>query len=479
MTPRGPVLNSPRRPTAPTAPGVNVRRLALEIITAWQQQNAPGTTGGPFLDDLLAASLRTHPHLSRLDQALLRELATGVLRWRARLDYVIGQTAGRPVSQLHPLVLDLLRLTAYQLLFLDRIPPSAAVNEAVKLAKARRLPSVLVGFVNAVGRTLAAAGKNTSLPDPETAPVAALAAGASLPDWLAARWLEALGRTKAWARAQASNQHPPLTVRVNTSLVSPATLTTIFAGEGVTTAACQYSSVGLHLLSLPQSPFDLPSYQRGLWLFQDEAAQLATLMLDPHPGQAVLEIGAGRGGKTTHLAQILRGQGYILAVDHSRSRLADLGRHLQRLALTGVNRILADASQALPFRAAHRFDRILLDVPCSGLGVLRRHPELRWHRQPEDFVRFAHWQAALLQQAAVHLRPGGILLYITCTTERAENEQVVQDFLASKPSFTLEAAGEALPPSARQFLEPTGYFRTLPERDGLDGFFAAALRQQG
>ena len=172
------------------------------------------------------------PALPRPDQALLRELATGVLRWRGRLDYAIEQATGRPVRQLHPLVLDLLRLTAYQLLFLDRMPPSAAVNESVKLAKARRLPPALTAFVNAVGRTLAAGIKDLPLPDPESAPVAGLAAATSLPEWLAARWLADLGRDTAWARTQANNLHPPLTIRVNTACISPDTLRTVLQDEG-------------------------------------------------------------------------------------------------------------------------------------------------------------------------------------------------------------------------------------------------------
>ncbi len=219
---RGPALSSPKSIKPKSPAGANVRHLALNIISTWQRQNAPGASGGPFLDDLIAQTVAAaSPSLPRPDQALLRELATGILRWRGRLDYAIGQAASKPIRQLHPLVLDLLRLTAYQLLFLDRIPPRAAVNESVKLAKARRLPPALTAFVNAVGRTLAAGINDLPLPDPEAAPVAALAAATSLPDWLASRWLANLGRDAAWARAQANNLHPPLTIRVNTALISP------------------------------------------------------------------------------------------------------------------------------------------------------------------------------------------------------------------------------------------------------------------
>jgi 16S rRNA (cytosine967-C5)-methyltransferase len=402
-------------------------------------------------------------------------LTTGVLRWRGRLDYCIGQAASKPVPQLHPLVLDLLRLTAYQLLFLDRIPPHAAVAESVQLAKKRHLPPALVAFVNAVSRTLAQKIHSLPLPDRKSEPVAALAAAASLPPWLASRWLENLGEEAAWPRAAAANQQPPLTIRINTSLISRETLKEVLEAEGVAVEPCRYSPVGLILHEIRQPPLSLPSYQRGLWIFQDEAAQLATMLLQPEPGQQILEIGAGRGGKTTHLAQIIAGRGNIVAVDTSRTRLQALQSNLKRMALTEVQLLLADATASLPLHAKHRFARILIDAPCSGLGILRRHPELRWRRQPTDFSHFAALQRAILSQAAPYLAPGGILLYITCTTASEENEQVIHEFLEQQPEFTVSSPAAALPPEAQQLIEPPGYFRTLPEREGLDGFFAVAL----
>jgi 16S rRNA (cytosine967-C5)-methyltransferase len=270
-----------------------------------------------------------------------------------------------------------------------------------------------------------------------------------------------------------------LTIRVNTALISRETLGVVLRAEGVVSEPCRYSPYGLILLALNQPPFTLPSYLQGLWVFQDEAAQMVTLLLQPQADQKILEIGAGRGGKTTHLAQLLAGQGHILAVDNSRTRLEALHHNLERMALTGVNLLLTDAAGSLPLQPGRRFDRILIDAPCSGLGVLRRHPELRWRRQPEDMARFADLQRALLQQAAPYLRPGGVLLYITCTTEAEENEQVVHDFLLCQPAFFLHPPTAALPPQARQLVDSQGYFRTLPEQDGLDGFFAAAFLKEG
>ena len=391
------------------------------------------------------------------------------------MDYCIAQAANKPIRQLHPLVLDLLRLTAYQLLFLDRIPPHAAVAESLKLAKKRRLPPALTGFVNAVSRTLAANIHQLPFPDQDSEPVEALAAATSLPHWLASRWLANLGKDAAWTRAEAVAKQPPLTIRTNTYLVSRETLEAVLQAEGVAAEPCRYSPYGLILQGIQQPPLALPSYQRGLWIFQDEAAQLVTMLAQPEPGQQILEIGAGRGGKTTHLAQLMVGRGNILAVDNSLARLKALQGNLQRMTLTGVQLLLTDATGSLSLQANHRFERILIDAPCSGLGVLRRHPELRWRRRPEDFSHFARLQQGILRQAAPYLAPGGILLYITCTTAREENEQVVHDFLGHQPEFSVCSPAAALPPEAQQLIDSQGYFRTLPEREGLDGFFAVAL----
>ncbi len=455
----------------------NPRFLALEVLGAWQRLNPPGGTPGPFLDELLAAVLAKAPGLASRDQALCWELVTGVMRWRQRLDYVIGRVATTALPRLHPVVVDILRLTAYQLLLLERIPSHAAVAEAVNLAKARRLPPALVGFVNAVGRRLAAVGAQIALPDPQVNPIQGLAVGASLPDWLAAHWLQELGPAQAWRRGEAVNTKPPLTLRVNTSRTTPGQLQAILSQEGVAASPCRFSPVGLTLGELPGSPFALPSYRQGLWLLQDEAAQLVTLLLSARPGEAILEIGAGRGGKTTHLAQLLGGTGLLVALDHHRSRLQDLRGQLQRLQLTGVSILQADASQPLPLDHLRSFDRILIDAPCSGLGVLRRHPELKWRRQLEDIGRFAALQLQLLAQASRHLRPGGLLLYITCTTTCEENESVVQEFLATHPDFALRRRAEYPESPAQTFLDENGYFRTSPEEHGMDGFFAAGLQR--
>lgn len=462
-----PPSQSPKK-ASPARLAGSPRALALKVLEGIELQHRSP-------ESLIHQTLTHHPDLARPDRAFLLELVQGVLRWQLRLDFVISQVSAIPIKKLHPLVLRLLRLTVYQLLFLNRIPPAAAVNEAIRLAKSRHLPSALVSFVNATLRRLAAEGKSIAFPARHRDPVHALAVATSHPPWLAARWLRRLGEAGAWQRCNANNQIPPRTIRVNTSKTSLADLQAVLAQEGLETKPCRFSPVGLTITSLEQPPLSLNSYRQGLWLFQDEAAQLVTYLLGVEPGQQILEIGAGRGGKTTHLAQMVGHQGHILALDQNQRRLAALQQNMARWGMHGVSAVVADATLPLPFPPRWHVARVLIDAPCSGLGTIRRHPELRWRRAEADFPRYAARQLLMLRHAAQCVQPGGVLLYITCSTEPEENEEVIEALLAAEPGFRLRPEARALPEAARHLLEPSGYFRTLPERDDLDGFFAAVL----
>jgi 16S rRNA (cytosine967-C5)-methyltransferase len=447
-------------------PAPSARSLALNLLAATRPK-------GGSVEDLLAATLRRHPTLSRPERAFLLELVQGVKRWELRLDYHLSQLSDIPLKKLHPLVLHILRLSAFQLLMLDRVPARAVLHEAGNLAKARRLPQAYVGFINAVLRRLAG-GERPPLPGLNDDPVLALSLATSHPPWLVQRWLERLGLEATQARLTANNQIPPLTIRINTLKTDPETLRALLAREGADAVPCRFSPVGLQLVELKAPPMDLPSYRQGLWLFQDEAAQLVTYLLGADPGQRVLEIGAGRGGKTTHLAEAMHHQGLILAVDHHRRRLQELQFNLERWGGANAQLLRADATAALPLKP-RSLDAILVDAPCSALGILRRHPEIKTRLREADLPTFPPRQRAMLEEAAPLLRPGGRLLYVTCTTEPEENEEVVQAFLLAHPEFHLATDAQLLPPAARSLVQPPGFFRSFPETHHLDGFFAALL----
>jgi 16S rRNA (cytosine967-C5)-methyltransferase len=450
----------------PSPSQTSARELALSIL-------ADAEAGDRRVEDLLADTLRRRPHLPRRERALLLELVQGVKRWQIRLDYILSRLSRLPWRKLHPTVRQILRLSAYQILFLDRIPAHAAVDEAGRLARTRRLPKSHVGFINAILRRLAG-GEAPPLPDLKADPVVALSVATAHPAWLTARWLSRFGLEETQARFDANNQTPPLTVRVNTLKTDAASLIKRLEQEGVKAAPCRYSPVGLIFEAVDQAPAGLASHREGLWLFQDEAAQLASCLLPVSPGRRVLEIGAGRGGKTTHLGEIMKNQGLILAVDNHRGRLLDLRRNLKRWGLTCAQPLRADAARPLPVKSGS-LDGVLLDAPCSALGILRRHPEIKTRLKEADLATFPPRQRRMLDAAAPLLKAGGRLLYITCTTEPEENDDLIAAFLADHPEYRLAWEPDLLPAAAREFLHPPGFFRTSPARHNLDGFFAALL----
>jgi 16S rRNA (cytosine967-C5)-methyltransferase len=449
----------------PLPHSTGARALALDILAAAARH-------GDSVEELLAATLKRHPALPRPERGLLLELVQGVKRWEVRLDYVLSQLCDLPLKKIHPLVLQLLRLGVYQILMLDRVPARAVLHEAGNLAKARGLPKSHAGFINAVLRRLAA-GEVPPLPDPAADPVLALSVLHSHPAWLVRRWLTHFGSEATAARLAANNRVPPLSVRVNTLKTDPATLMARLAREGVVARRCRFSPVGLIFESIQTSPTELSSYREGLWLFQDEGAQLISGLLPLGPGLRLAEIGAGRGGKTTHLSEAMVNSGLLAAVDRHAGRLKELRKNARRWGVEIVYPVQADAAAALPLKS-DTMDAVVLDVPCSALGILRRHPEIKSRLKEEDLATFPQRQAAMLNEAGRVVKPGGRLLYITCTTEPEEDEVQIEQFLAEHPEFHLATDAGLLPPQTH-LVQPPGYFRSSPEEHDLDAFFAAVL----
>ena len=415
------------------------------------------------------------------DRGLVTELAGGVFRRRAALDHVLARAAARPAARIDADVLTVLRLGAYQLLYLDRVPPAAAVDESVQLVR-RVGRTRAAGFVNAVLRRVAAVRQAPGLPpspgdggDREQA-LAYLGVTGSHPRWLVERWLDRHGFPSAAAWIRFNNAPPPLTLRANRLRVTREELAGRLAGHGVRTEPTRFARDGLTVVA--GNPYRTPLARRGLFLAQDEASQLVAELVGARPGERVLDACAAPGGKTTALAGALDRRGMLVAADLRPARIRLLRRTLADAdaAVDGIVRL--DLRRGVPFGPA--FDRVLVDAPCSGLGVLRRDPEIRWRRGPADLPRFAAEQLSMAGHAAAAVRPGGHLVYATCSSEPDENEDVVAAFLDAHPDFEAvhpERAGP-VPPGLGRTLDARGRLATTPFDHRLDAFFGVVLKRR-
>lgn len=428
---------------------------------------------GSYADHLIDREL-VHGNLVGPDRGLFAELVIGTLRRQGTLDYILTGLLTQPLHKQEQQVLVWLRLGLYQLMYLDRVPESAAVNETVNLAK-QTLPRTS-GLINAVLRNYLRNKNSIVFPDSKRAPAAFVAATHSQPDWLVKLWFSQIGELETEKLAEASSQQPLLTIRVNTLKTSRNQLLALFESNGVQSTACTYSPDGIILHNHPQIA-ELPGFKDGFFVVQDEASQLAVCFLGAKEGEHILDACAAPGGKATYLAQLINNKGSITAVDVSSTKLPLIENSAGRLGISIITTRTADLTQRGRFSDSS-FDRILLDAPCSGLGVIRRNPEAKWRITPADITRLAVTQKRILEQTSRLLKPGGTLLYSTCSTSIEENEKVIEDFLFKHSDFVLENLTSFFPASKELFTE-LGMFRVWTHKHGMDGFFAARLRRRG
>lgn len=405
--------------------------------------------------------------LSEQDRALAEEIVMGVLRWRLWLDGLIALYSRKPADKLDLEVLISLRMGLYQLRRLDRIPAWAAVNESVELLK-RAGRSSAASFVNAVLRRAAARPED----DPAAAirePLERLSVEVSHPRWMLERWIKQLGREEARALALANNQPPRLAFRINTLRASQSEALAALDAEGIAYRPSSYvpGAFVLERGALVRSR----AARDALIYIQDEASQLVSIALDVRPGQRILDLCAAPGSKSSHIASLISGAGFIVACDINPRRLSLLAKASEKLGASSVRALALDATKPLPFGQA-QFDRVLVDAPCSGTGTLRQNPEIKWRLAPGDINRLADLQLAILARAAEATAQGGRLVYSTCSIEPEEGEEVVERFLASGAPFRAIA-----PDVSPELITKDGFIRTFPHRHGMDGFFIAALER--
>jgi 16S rRNA (cytosine967-C5)-methyltransferase len=436
------------------------RAVAARVLTRVE-------TEGAFADLALEAEIDRAGAGPR-DAALATELVYGTLRWQRYLDWILAPHSRRPLPRLDPRPRALLRMTAYQLVHLERIPPFAAVDDAVSLARQRERPGV-PEFVNAVLRSFTRRGAREREPAAPADPVEALAVRGSFPTWLARRWVGRYGLDEAGALMRALNERPPLTLRANTLRTTRQALAARLRDEdAVATVPTGLAPEGLTATGGGR-PAAWRAFADGALVVQDESSMLIARLLDPRPGETVADVCAAPGTKTTHLAQLMEDRGRILAFDPQGPRLALVSDAAARLGV-GIVEPRQGTVETLAPGFVEACDAVLVDAPCTNLGVLRRNPEVKWRRRPEDVAASAARQAGILAAAATMVRPGGRMVYATCSLEPEENDGVVAAFLAGRDDFVLDPPADF--PLA---LDAGGVLRCLPHRHGADGFTAVRL----
>lgn len=440
------------------------RSIAYEVLTAVDEKDA-------FADRALDGRLRRSASLPDRDRRLATELVYGTIRRRGSLDRCLQPSLRRPLERLDPEILRILRLGAYQILFLDRVPDHAAVNESVELANRwgrRGSGSLINGALRALCRAKAE-GKGLPSCDIQDGK-------ADFPAWLTRIWERELGREKTSEILGALLSPPQTVLRTNTLRTDRAGLMDRLKGEG-------YEAEPVH--GLPQAVHlseggdirKADCYRQGWCVQQDGASQLIVEILDPRPGERVLDLCAAPGIKTTHMAEKMADQGLVVALDNHPGRLRELAEGCRRMGVTVTSPVCADASGPRhPLGDTLVFDRVLVDAPCSGLGILRRNPEKKWRPAP-DFATLSSLQAGLIRTAAALVRPGGVLVYSTCTVHREENESIVEGFTAEHGGFSLEEVTPFLPEGLEDLASEAGHLSSWARPTCFDLFFAARLRR--
>ncbi|QQK76643.1 16S rRNA (cytosine(967)-C(5))-methyltransferase RsmB [Salicibibacter cibarius] len=417
----------------------------------------------------LNESFREH-RLADVDTRFVTEVVYGTIKRLNTIDDVLGSVMKNPLRKTDRRVKTILRMSVYQLLFMDRVPERAAIHEGVELAKAWGRGG-LKGFVNGVLRNVARQG----LPDYRniTDPVKRIALSASHPEWLVSKWVHAYGEAVTQDMCEANVKRAYTTLRVNRLQTDRSALQAHLDAGGVKTTPGNVAPDSL--IVTEGQPLHSEWFKKGAFSFQDESSMLVTYALDPQPGMRVLDACAAPGGKATHIAERMGDDGEVLANDihfHKRTLITE---QAERLRLKSIKAQTDDATELAASVEAESFDRVLVDAPCSGLGVLRAKPDIKWHTDPKEIETLAALQLNILEAAAECLKPGGFLVYSTCTVMPAENEDVIAAFLENNASFELDDTLDA-----RLGLKTErGQRLILPQQYESDGFFIAAMKKRG
>ncbi|MDX2244386.1 MAG: 16S rRNA (cytosine(967)-C(5))-methyltransferase [Leptolyngbyaceae cyanobacterium bins.302] len=454
------------------------RQLAFLTLRAIQR--------GAFADVALDKMLQQNS-LRAIDKRLLTELVYGTIRRQRTLDALIDQLGKKKSQQQPPDLRLILHLGLYQLCYLDQVPVSAAVNTTVELAKQNgfaSLSGVVNGLLRQYVRLKDSRATDAIAPLPSLSfdplilpdnPIQRLGIFYSYPDWIVENWLQQFGQTETEKLCQWMNEPPSIDLRVNRLQATVEQVETALHQVGVQTQRISFLPYALRLGNHVGSIQALPGFAMGWWVVQDGSAQLVSYLLDPQPGEVIMDACAAPGGKTTHIAELISDRGTVWACDKTPSRLKKLEQNCDRLHLQSIRIQTGDSRRLSQFQ--NRADRVLLDAPCSGLGTLNRHADARWRQTPESVAQLAQLQTELLNQVESWVKPDGVLVYATCTLHPVENEHQIDRFLNTHPNWQI------MPPDSNSVAAPfatqEGWCKVLPHQHQMDGFFMARLEKRG
>ncbi len=443
----------------------NVREVALDALIKLEQNQA--------YSNLLLQSVMKDKDLADQDKPLLTELVYGTLQNKLALDYMLAPFVKKP-QKVAPWVMQLLRMSLYQMVYLEKIPDRAAIHEAVELTKKRGHKGIS-SLVNGVLRSVQREGVPAF--DDIKDPVKRLSIETSHPLWLVQEWVQSYGFEEAESMCRIHLVPPKQTLRVNRIKTDRAALKQKLLDAGIETELGDLSEDALKLMK--GSIVSTSSFQEGYVTIQDESSMLVARALDPQPGETVLDACAAPGGKSTHIAERMNDEGQIVSLDLHEHKVKLIKQAAKRLNLTQIEAKALDARKAKEEYSEASFDRILIDAPCSGFGVIRRKPDMKYTKSPEDSARLATIQQAILNETAPLLKPGGTLVYSTCTMDPTENQQVIHAFLQEHQDFEPDLSlNERLPEQVAPFVQ-NGSVQILPHYFGTDGFFICSMRKKG
>lgn len=441
------------------------RELALQVLLRVEEENA--------FSNLLLGNVLNKENLTPVDRGLMTEIVYGTITWRDRLDYMISKYVKGSPKKVEKWVWILLRLSFYQFLFLERVPTYAVVNEAVNIAKKRGHQGIS-SFVNGILRAYLRDPNKADIPN-DLPWLQRIAIEQSHPQWLVERWQKAFGKIATELICKANNVSSHISIRANRLKTDSNTFIERLHNEQIEVKPSEIYPYGFRITSVG-NPIAQQSYQAGLYTIQDESSMLVSHLLDPKPGMRVLDACAAPGGKTTHIAELMNNQGEIIANELHLHKEKLIQEQASRLGISIIKTSIGDALD-LKDQQIGTFDRILLDAPCTGFGVIRRKPDLKWNKQASDIKAISYVQYELLVHVAKLLKPEGKLIYSTCTIEVDENQKLIEKFLHEHPQFKLDIAmKDDLPTEAlKEKVETPGMLQILPHYWGTDGFFIARL----